>query len=404
MRERTLSPTPEPEPSHPALSPCAPLPALRKRRTKASEEPGYVARPSNSFILWRKEYHKPGSSKRMADIGQIWKSLPAGEQAIWTAKAEVEKEKHTLVNPGYKFNPNHKKKKKKKKKEMTEVKEQPLFGEIPPLPNAVSGADLMDHGSIYRPSTVSPQTDQFFPQLYHQAELRKRGSLRSTRAPPSLAYTHGSVKEQNNSPPRLPYVSSSIGGNSDWFTFDDGSQLSMNPGPSNQSESTLRHYDNVFQPNIPTDQHMESVDSTASSYQQGLDQQFLPQMQSYPFSSDSYQPLEPVSALTSVIPATSAPWPKPSGELTGLESMDKLYIGSSSDYPVHPETVSSLPMGGPLLSHTEEAELNISDSLDDVLKEMEGPWDPIAPPQPKPLERTESITTWWVNFHSTYHD
>ncbi|KZT24291.1 hypothetical protein NEOLEDRAFT_1179290 [Neolentinus lepideus HHB14362 ss-1] len=93
-----------------------------ERRPKKGEE-GYVKRPENAFILFRRkcceerkeqlqqleQSDAPSKRQRQADlsklISQQWKSLPAEERVVWEDLAKEKKKEHEKMYPGYVYRP-----------------------------------------------------------------------------------------------------------------------------------------------------------------------------------------------------------------------------------------------------------------------------------------------------------
>ncbi|KAF7366302.1 Repressor ROX1 [Mycena sanguinolenta] len=133
----------------PLLAPTSPArknskskstPATEERRPKKGED-DYVKRPENAFILFRRQYCKPGSDasssssspffsdadsgvkleessggkggkgkkQRQADLSKTisaqWKALPPEERAKWEELAREKKREHEALHPGYVYRP-----------------------------------------------------------------------------------------------------------------------------------------------------------------------------------------------------------------------------------------------------------------------------------------------------------
>ncbi|KAJ1303938.1 hypothetical protein OPQ81_008349 [Rhizoctonia solani] len=105
-----------PSPTDSVLSPFfpdAPTPAfsisepvLKKPSHSRKRPPGHIPRPRNAFILFRSHYVAaqliPG---KVEIIGEIWNKLPPAERLTWEQKADIEKERHSRMYPGYRYKP-----------------------------------------------------------------------------------------------------------------------------------------------------------------------------------------------------------------------------------------------------------------------------------------------------------
>ncbi|OCH94018.1 hypothetical protein OBBRIDRAFT_770585 [Obba rivulosa] len=131
------------EPSSPAdaIFPPSEAPPSQpsRRRIPPGKRPsqGYIPRPANAFMLFRREFvrqkHVPGSIETnhcslSKIIGNCWRALPLEEKRIWEVRAKEEKAAHQKRHPNYKYRPVHKKKKEKedaaaKRKEKTPLAE-----------------------------------------------------------------------------------------------------------------------------------------------------------------------------------------------------------------------------------------------------------------------------------------
>ncbi|EMD32223.1 hypothetical protein CERSUDRAFT_118854 [Gelatoporia subvermispora B] len=101
-----------------------PPPQPTRRRIPPGKRPsqGYIPRPANAFMLFRREFvrqkHVPGSIETnhcslSKIIGNCWRALPLDEKRIWEVRAKEEKAAHQKKHPNYKYRPVHKKKKEK---------------------------------------------------------------------------------------------------------------------------------------------------------------------------------------------------------------------------------------------------------------------------------------------------
>ncbi|TFK48113.1 hypothetical protein OE88DRAFT_604350 [Heliocybe sulcata] len=104
-----------------------------ERRPKKGEE-GYVKRPENAFILFRRkcceerkeqlqqleQSDASGKKQRQADLSKListqWKSLPAEERVVWEDLAKEKKKEHEKMYPGYVYRPQRSKTKASKGK------------------------------------------------------------------------------------------------------------------------------------------------------------------------------------------------------------------------------------------------------------------------------------------------
>ncbi|KAF8597703.1 hypothetical protein BDV93DRAFT_610236 [Ceratobasidium sp. AG-I] len=89
-------------------------PAVKKVSHSRRRPPGHIPRPRNAFILFRSHYVAaqliPGKVENdhrhiSKIIGEIWNSLPPPERLVWEQRADVEKEKHSRMYPGYRYKP-----------------------------------------------------------------------------------------------------------------------------------------------------------------------------------------------------------------------------------------------------------------------------------------------------------
>ncbi len=101
--------------------------SLEKRVAENSKRIGYIARPMNSFILYRSAYSERCKHWCKANNHQVVSTVtglswPMESEAIrdeFTEYARIEKDNHALANPDYSFRP-HKAKKSKKSRLETE--------------------------------------------------------------------------------------------------------------------------------------------------------------------------------------------------------------------------------------------------------------------------------------------
>ncbi|KAG8744236.1 hypothetical protein FRC10_010598 [Ceratobasidium sp. 414] len=109
----TASPNPS-APSPPASSaaspyftePLTPAQPPAKKSHSRRRPPGHIPRPRNAFILFRSHYVAAQLIPNKVEIiGEIWNTLPPAERLVWEQKADVEKEKHYRMYPGYRYKP-----------------------------------------------------------------------------------------------------------------------------------------------------------------------------------------------------------------------------------------------------------------------------------------------------------
>ncbi|KAG8730812.1 hypothetical protein FRC11_005753 [Ceratobasidium sp. 423] len=98
-----------PTPASPTPEPVAKKPSHSRKRP-----PGHIPRPRNAFILFRMHYVAaqliPGKVENdhrhiSKIIGELWNKLPPSERLIWEQKADIEKERHSRMYPGYRYKP-----------------------------------------------------------------------------------------------------------------------------------------------------------------------------------------------------------------------------------------------------------------------------------------------------------
>ena len=108
----------EVSPSIPKRLNSAPSASNKKSKKSANPDPNHTPRPPNSFILYRREkhseivaQHQSQGAKAMNNnmiskiVADMWRQEPPEVKAIYSAKAEVEKQVHLLKYPGYKYRP-----------------------------------------------------------------------------------------------------------------------------------------------------------------------------------------------------------------------------------------------------------------------------------------------------------
>ncbi|KAG9088586.1 hypothetical protein FRC06_001959 [Ceratobasidium sp. 370] len=110
----TLSPPASSTASPYFTEPLTPAQPPVKKSHSRRRPPGHIPRPRNAFILFRSHYvaaqlipSKVENDHRHISkiIGEIWNTLPPAERLIWEQKADVEKEKHHRMYPGYRYKP-----------------------------------------------------------------------------------------------------------------------------------------------------------------------------------------------------------------------------------------------------------------------------------------------------------
>ena len=126
------------------------------------EKKAKVARPPNSFILYRQFYH-PIILQNQPDlsncdiskvIGKQWHSEPAAVREEWKAKAIKIKNQHALENPGYQYAP---RKASEKKRRMTSRKLAKLrAADVASQSQADLDIEMMDIADFEKSSTNNP--------------------------------------------------------------------------------------------------------------------------------------------------------------------------------------------------------------------------------------------------------
>ncbi|EMD41606.1 hypothetical protein CERSUDRAFT_61596 [Gelatoporia subvermispora B] len=74
---------------------------------------GYIPRPPNAFILFRKEFMKHRDPELLRQdqkgksivTGKAWKALSREDRAVWDSLAEEVKRAHAVMYPGYRYRP-----------------------------------------------------------------------------------------------------------------------------------------------------------------------------------------------------------------------------------------------------------------------------------------------------------
>jgi hypothetical protein len=82
------------------------------------ENPDYIPRPRNAFIIFRADRSKRYQGRTAGDISQLvaaeWKSLAGDVRARYERQADAEKQRHKVLYPHYRFQPKQKPKVKDK--------------------------------------------------------------------------------------------------------------------------------------------------------------------------------------------------------------------------------------------------------------------------------------------------
>ncbi|CAE6458969.1 unnamed protein product [Rhizoctonia solani] len=97
-------------------TPTAPptVPTVKKPSHSRKRPAGHIPRPRNAFILFRSHHVAaqliPGKVENdhrhiSKIIGEIWNKLSPAERLIWEQKADIEKERHSRMYPGYRYKP-----------------------------------------------------------------------------------------------------------------------------------------------------------------------------------------------------------------------------------------------------------------------------------------------------------
>jgi len=109
------------------MSPVASLAAV----ASVVQNPDYIPRPRNAFIIFRADRSKKYQGRTAGDISQLvaaeWKSLSADVRARYERQADEEKQRHKVLYPHYRFQPKQKPKvkdKEERKKIETKVAEK----------------------------------------------------------------------------------------------------------------------------------------------------------------------------------------------------------------------------------------------------------------------------------------
>ncbi|CAE6526735.1 unnamed protein product [Rhizoctonia solani] len=98
----------------PTPTPPTSEPAVKKPSHSRKRPASHIPRPRNAFILFRSHYVAaqliPGKVENdhrhiSKIIGEIWNKLSPNERLIWEQKAELEKERHSRMYPGYRYKP-----------------------------------------------------------------------------------------------------------------------------------------------------------------------------------------------------------------------------------------------------------------------------------------------------------
>lgn len=100
--------------SSPTTKSVAPLCRVPSPLRKKSEpEAGFVKRPLNSFMLYRKDHqHRFATNNHQSisrAIGDMWRKETAETKNYYDKLAKAERDRHHLEHPGYKFQPKKKK-------------------------------------------------------------------------------------------------------------------------------------------------------------------------------------------------------------------------------------------------------------------------------------------------------
>ncbi|CAE6442043.1 unnamed protein product [Rhizoctonia solani] len=88
--------------------------SVKKPSHSRKRPAGHIPRPRNAFILFRSHHVAaqliPGKVENdhrhiSKIIGEIWNKLSPAERLIWEQKADIEKERHSRMYPGYRYKP-----------------------------------------------------------------------------------------------------------------------------------------------------------------------------------------------------------------------------------------------------------------------------------------------------------
>ncbi|KAI0081420.1 HMG-box, partial [Panus rudis PR-1116 ss-1] len=94
-----------------------PSPADRRARQKKEEDPDWVPRPLNSFMIFRVEYSRrhaqnnkegdnPVPEKNLSrQASEAWRKLSDAEKRAYKLRADQMKIEHAKQNPGYRYRP-----------------------------------------------------------------------------------------------------------------------------------------------------------------------------------------------------------------------------------------------------------------------------------------------------------
>lgn len=98
-------------------------PSDRRARHKREEDPNWVPRPLNSFMVFRVEYSRQhAQEQKSGDVksssvaektlskraSEAWKKMSAAERQIYKDKAEEIKAEHSRLHPNYRYKPRRK--------------------------------------------------------------------------------------------------------------------------------------------------------------------------------------------------------------------------------------------------------------------------------------------------------